>query len=107
MPICGIFWGGGREGDETSFECVSREVKEEIGFSLTEESVVWKKVYPAQKDPNQKAVFMVAKLYDFETDKIDLTEGQRCRLFTQEEFFERDDVIPALKERFNDYLNEV
>ena len=29
--------GGGREGDETSFECAAREVYEELGIHLTED----------------------------------------------------------------------
>ncbi|MCB9810722.1 MAG: NUDIX hydrolase [Candidatus Nomurabacteria bacterium] len=98
------FLGGGREGDETPIGCVIREVKEEIGLSLAEEAIVWEKIYPAQKDPNQKAVFMVAKLEKVDVGEINLTEGQKWRLFTQEEFFEREDVILALKERFRDYI---
>ncbi|MEZ4103859.1 MAG: NUDIX hydrolase [Candidatus Paceibacterota bacterium] len=98
------FLGGGKEGDETPFQCAVREVEEETGLYLAEDSFVWQKIYPAQKDPNQKALFMVAKLDKIDIGKINLTEGQRWRLFTQEEFFERSDVIPALKERFSDYL---
>lgn len=100
------FLGGGREGKETPFECVFREIKEEIDFSLSEKSIIWQKVYLAQKDKKQQAVFMVVKADELDVEKINLTEGQKCRLFTKEEFFGSENVIPALKERFSDYLNE-
>ncbi|QQR49965.1 NUDIX hydrolase [Candidatus Nomurabacteria bacterium] len=98
------FVGGGREGTESSQECAIREVEEELGIVLSPQSFLWEKVYPAQKDPNQKAVFMVASISAEETDKIKLTEGQKWDLFDQETFFAKQDVIPALKTRFNDYL---
>lgn len=47
---------------------------------------------------------MVASISAEETDKIKLTEGQKWDLFDQETFFAKQDVIPALKTRFNDYL---
>lgn len=37
--------GGGREGSETAFECVAREVKEELGILVTTEDVVWERRY--------------------------------------------------------------
>ena len=99
------FPGGGREGDETPKECAVREIEEEFGIKIDPDSFVWEKVYPAQKDPNQKAYFMVAHIPVSILDKVKLTEGQDWQLFTQEEFFEKEDVIPALKERFQDYLD--
>jgi 8-oxo-dGTP diphosphatase len=98
------FPGGGREGDETPQECAIREVQEEFGVSLTPNSFVWERSYPAQKDPNQKALFMVAELPEQELEKVSLTEGQQWKLFDQAAFFEDEDVIEALKGRFNDYL---
>lgn len=101
------FPGGGREGTETPRECAIREVQEEFGIGLPLESFVWEKVYPAQKDPSQKAVFMVASVSREKLDKIQLTEGQRWDLFGQETFFTKEDVIPALKMRFKDYVDGV
>lgn len=98
------FPGGGREGQETSQECAIREVQEEFGINLSQESIIWEKIYPAQKDPNQKAFFMVGKISEEDMNKIILMEGQRWDLFDQETFFAKEDVIPALKVRFSDYL---
>ena len=36
--------GGGREGDESPFECAAREVFEELGIRLTKDCLVWRKV---------------------------------------------------------------
>ena len=91
------FSGGGREGEETPQECAIREVKEEFEIDLTPELFIWEKDYPAQKDPSQKAYFMVAKVSKGDIDNINLHEGQRWLLFTQEEFFAKDDVVEALK----------
>lgn len=101
------FPGGGRESNETPKECAIREVQEEFDITLTQKSFVWEKVYPAQKDPNQKALFMVAHITQADIDGVDFTEGQRWTLMSQEDFFQKDDVINALKERFKDYLNSV
>ena len=101
------FAGGGREGDETPQECAIREVREEFEIELNPEDFVWKKDYPAQKDPNQRAIFMVAEVSREDIENIRLNEGQEWKLFDQGEFFERDDVIEALKERFSDYLESI
>lgn len=98
------FPGGGREGNETPTECAMREIREEFGIDITPEVIIWEKEYPAQKDPNQKAIFMVAKVSDDVVKRINLTEGQRWDLFDQDSFFQDKDVIEALKFRFNDFL---
>ena len=100
------FPGGGREGDETPMACAIREMREEFGVELTTDSFIWEKIYPARKDPNQKAYFMVAKISQQNIDRIQLTEGQKWSLFDQETFFKKKDVIEALKERFRDYLDK-
>ena len=38
--------GGGREGNETPFECVAREVYEELNIQLSKEEVIWSGIYP-------------------------------------------------------------
>lgn len=99
------FFGGGRENEETPQECAIREIREEIEIDISPEFFIWEKFYPAQKDPTQKAVFMVAKIPKEYLDKINLKEGQKWTLFEQKTFFEKDDVIEALKDRFSDYVN--
>jgi len=99
------FPGGGREGDESPEECAIREVQEEFSISLNPGAIVWKKEYPAQKDPNQKAYFLVAAISQSDAGSIELTEGQRWAFLSEEDFFARTDVIDALKGRFQDYLD--
>lgn len=99
------FPGGGREGEESPEECAIREVEEEFGLQLSSDSFVWKKEYPAQKDPNQRALFFVVRIPDFHIHNIVLKEGQRWELMDFDTFFQREDVIEALKVRFKDYLD--
>lgn len=49
--------GGGREGEETPFECVQREVFEELGLKLKEVDIFWVKDYPGMLDP-EKPLFL-------------------------------------------------
>ncbi len=101
------FFGGGREGDETPFVCIARELREELGVILEPSDIVWQKTYPSQKDPKQIAYFMVGDIQKEQLDGVVLTEGQRWALIPAEDFLVRADVIPALKTRYQDYLNTV
>lgn len=96
--------GGGRENNESPIECAIREIKEEFELILTEKDILWQKSFPAQKDPNRIAYFMVAEISEKRTENLTLHEGQKWSFMNVEEFLSRDDVIPALKERFQNFL---
>ena len=101
------FPGGGREGNETPFETLEREVKEEFGIQLMQDSVIWQKEYPAMHDSSLRAYFMAANISQVQADSIVFgEEGQKWTLMTVREFLSRDDVVPHLKGRLTDYLNE-
>lgn len=101
------FPGGGREDQETPFECLARETNEEFGITITEDLVIWKKVYPAMLKPDEQAYFFVVEITKELHDAIVFgDEGQYWKLMSVEEFMERDDVIPFLKGRLDDYLAE-
>ena len=51
--------GGGREDEETPFECVQREVFEELGLKLEEADILWAKEYQGMLDPDETSIFMV------------------------------------------------
>ena len=97
--------GGGREGDESPFECVAREVYEELGIHLIEECLLWSKVYPSMLFEGKESVFLVGKLRQEQFDSIVFgDEGQGCKLMSVEEFLGSDKVVPQLQGRVRDYL---
>ena len=100
--------GGGREGDESPFECVAREVFEELGIRLTEDCLLWSKVYPSMLFEGKESVFLVGKLAQEQFDSIVFgDEGQGYKLMNIDEFLGSDKVVPQLQDRVRDYLEEV
>ena len=99
--------GGGREGDESPFECAAREVYEELGIHLTEDFLLWSKVYPSMLFEGKESVFLVGKLTQEQFDSIVFgDEGQSYKLMSIDEFFGSDKVVPQLQARLRDYLEE-
>lgn len=97
--------GGGREGDESPFECAVREVYEELGIHLTEDCLLWSKVYPSMLFEGKESVFLVGKLAQEQFDKIVFgDEGQSYKLMGIEELLGSDKVVPQLQDRVRDYL---
>ena len=97
--------GGGREGDESPFECAAREVFEELGIRLTKDCLLWSKVYPSMLFEGKKSVFLVGKLAQEQFDKIVFgDEGQGYRLMSIEEFLSSDKVVLQLQDRVRDYM---
>ena len=99
--------GGGREGDESPFECVAREVYEELGIHLTEDCLLWSKVYPSMLFEGKQSVFLVGKLRQEQFDSIVFgDEGQGYKLMSIDEFLSSDKVVPQLQDRVRDYMEE-
>lgn len=97
--------GGGREGDESPFECAAREVYEELGIHLTEDCLLWSKVYPSMLYEGRQSVFMVGQLSQDQFDSITFgDEGQAYQLMSIEEFLTSSQVVPQLQGRLKDYL---
>ena len=97
--------GGGREGDESPFECVAREVYEELGIHLTEDCLLCSKVYPSMLFEGKESVFLVGKLAQEQFDKIVFgDEGQGYNLMSVEEFLGSDKVVPQLQDRVREYV---
>ena len=100
--------GGGREGDESPFECVAREVYEELGIHLTGDCLLWSKVYPSVLFEGKQSVFMVGQLSQDQFDSITFgDEGQGYKLMPIEEFLNSKQAVPQLQGRLKDYLEEV
>ena len=100
--------GVGREGDESPFECAAREVYEELGIALTEDCLLWSKVYPSMLFEGRQSVFMVGQLSQEQFDNITFgDEGQTYKLMSIEEFLNSKQAVPQLQGRLRDYLEEV
>lgn len=99
--------GGGREGNESPFECVAREVYEELNIQLSKDDIVWSWIYPSMLDENKNSVFLVGQLTQEQFDSIVFgDEGQGYKLVSLEEFLTSDRVVPQLQERVRDYVEE-
>ena len=99
--------GGGREGNETPFECVAREVYEELGIHLDEDCLLWSKIYPSVIFKDKQSVFMVGQLRQEQFDNITFgNEGQAYKLMPIEEFLKSKQAVPQLQGRLRDYLEE-
>ena len=99
--------GGGREGDESPFECAAREVYEELTIQLSKDDIIWSWIYPSMLDENKKSVFLVGKLTQEQFDSIVFgDEGQGFKLMSIEEFLTLDQVVPQLQERVRDYVEK-
>ena len=97
--------GGGREGDESPFECAAREVYEELGIHLTEDCLLWSKIYPSMLYEGRQSVFMVGQLRQEQFNSITFgDEGQAYKLMNIEEFLTSSQVVPQLQGRLRDYL---
>ena len=99
--------GGGREGNESPFECAAREVFEELGIALTEDCLLWSKVYPSMLFEGRQSVFMVGQLSQEQFDNITFgDEGQAYKLMPIEEFLNSKQAVPQLQGRLRNYLEE-
>ena len=107
---CPNMWelpGGGREGNESTFECAAREVYEELGIHLTEDCLLWSKIYPSVIFKDKQSVFMVGQLSQDQFDSITFgDEGQAYKLMSIEEFLNSKQAVPQLQGRLRDYLEE-
>ena len=97
--------GGGREGEETPFECVQREVFEELGLKLEEADILWVKAYPGMLDPDKTSIFMVGIITQEDFASIVFgDEGQAYQMMDVSRFLSDKKVIPQLQNRLKDYL---
>ncbi|MBF0777890.1 NUDIX hydrolase [Streptococcus cuniculi] len=99
--------GGGREGDETPFECIQREVFEELGIAISKESIGWIKAYSGLIDLTKDSVFMVGEISQAQIDKIVFgDEGQGWKMMPIENFLSDDQVYESLKGRLRDWMSQ-
>ena len=98
--------GGGRENEESPYETMRIEVKEELDIDIPESDVVWVKYYESMTNPDRKSVFMVANISDYQIESIKFgEEGQEYKIVSFSEFLGNQNAIEQLKNRLLDYLN--
>ena len=98
--------GGGREGAETPFECVAREVWEELGLTLTPDYIIWGQIYPSMLEPGQHSVFLVGSISQMELESIRFgDEGQGWKMMDLQDFVTDESIIPPLRQRVRDYVD--
>ena len=97
--------GGGREDEETPFECVQREVFEELSLKLEEADILWTKEYQGMLDPDKTSIFMVGTLtQEAFASTVFGDEGQAYQMMDVSQFLSDEKVIPQLQDRVRDYL---
>ena len=94
------FPGGGREGEETPFETLAREVEEEISLTLQPEHILWRSFFPGHGIAGSRVAFFVARMPAECAARIVLgDEGQEVALMTPRAFFARKDIVPSYRDR--------
>lgn len=94
--------GGGREGEESPFDCVARETMEEVNLSLGQEDVVWAKSYFGD---GHDRWFFVARMDEQRAADMQLgNEGQRIILMTPDDYLIHPKAIPAFQSRMADWI---
>ena len=98
--------GGGREGDESPVDCALREVEEEFGIRIGEDSVSALRRYAAERSGALDTYFCVAHISPDQIERFRFgDEGQHWVLMEVREFIAREDAVPHLRRRLEQHLS--
>lgn len=101
------FPGGGREGDETPFQCLQRELREEFALESSPSHIQWQRTFPSMVDPAATAEFFVLGLPAEAKAGIRFgDEGQRWALLLPSDVAQLPDLVPELLDRLKLWLRE-
>lgn len=107
FPAHWDFPGGGREGDETGFETLAREMREEVGLDAHAAERVWERLMPAGSVPNALIWFYVLRLpEDAVADIVFGDEGQGWALLDPAGFMALPNAVPSLVARLRLWMAE-
>ncbi|MEJ6404248.1 NUDIX domain-containing protein [Yoonia sp. 2307UL14-13] len=97
--------GGGREGDENTFQTVARELEEELGLVLPSEAVLWESAFRSVSEPTAWVAFFVAQMPPESADRIVFgNEGQRWDLFDFDHFLALENRVPSYGARLQKWV---
>jgi len=100
--------GGGREGNETPFQTIQREVLEEFGICLAPEQIIYEADYESERFPGQRAKFMVGKITDEQINQIDFgSEGQKYKIIPIQDYLNLENAVAFLQDRLRAYLKQI
>lgn len=68
--------GGKREGDETDIEVLKREIKEEIGLELDDDSIIYFNTYIGQAHGKAEGVMIEMKCFTAEFEGVPKPKGE-------------------------------
>jgi 8-oxo-dGTP diphosphatase len=92
--------GGGREGNETAEDCVSRETFEEFGLHLPADRLIFRRVLPSMLNPSRTSVFFAGHITPAEIAAIRFgDEGQYWQMMPVAEYLSHPRAIPDLQSR--------
>ena len=101
------FPGGGREGVETPEQTLFREIEEEFGLVLTDDTICWKRCFPALHHPNARVWFFVLSLPSHFQDRVVFgDEGQEWAVMTWQDYLARDTIVPSFLPRMTVWYAE-
>ncbi len=96
--------GGGREGRESPFECLSRECAEELGLWLKPKYILWRRGF---EGPKGTQWFFLARLpLDMVEQVVFGDEGQCWKLMCVQGYILHTNAIPRLQERLRIAVSE-
>ncbi|NCO87140.1 MAG: NUDIX domain-containing protein [Rhodobacterales bacterium] len=99
------FPGGGRDPDETPFQTLAREVREEVGLVLPEAAVLWRARLADAFRPGRHLWFFVARLPDAAAHDIAFgDEGQGWALMPPAAFLALPSAIGVLRDRLDAWM---
>lgn len=98
--------GGKREENEFPFDCLKREVEEEINLTLNDDhEIEFYRIYDSNSQPGKKTHFFVIRLKEADLDDIKLgDEGEELCFVEIADYLNKDMVIESYRSRLKDYL---
>jgi len=98
--------GGRAEANESAFETLAREIKEEFGLLVTKEGIVYAKRYESEMSPVKYAWFVALQLPEADGERIRFgDEGEEWLFMTVEEFLASNESWTLLQERTRTFLD--